>query len=326
MQTSIALDAHGAIPEEERALPGRRETYAELVRRLSHQSVLKHFDAYADIDWDGDDFRIDPADPRWELGPEDSLGETAWYRAQPPDIRARIGLHLVATFMKTGLQFESILKRGLLDFAFDLPNGSPEYRYVYHEVIEEAQHALMFQEFVNRTGFDIPGLGGLDRFLSRTVIRLARIFPELFFFFVLGGEDPIDHVQRTALRSGRDIHPLLRRIMQIHVTEEARHLCFARHYLRAAVPRLGAAARARLALQAPLVLGQMAQAMLRPSADVVRTHGIPVDVIAEAYTRNPRHRENTLAALAKLRDLCCEVGIVTPWSVRLWRAAGIWAD
>jgi len=222
MQTSIALDAHGAIPEEERALPGRRETYAELVRRLSHQSVLKHFDAYADIDWDGDDFRIDPADPRWELGPEDSLGETAWYRAQPPDIRARIGLHLVATFMKTGLQFESILKRGLLDFAFDLPNGSPEYRYVYHEVIEEAQHALMFQEFVNRTGFDIPGLGGLDRFLSRTVIRLARIFPELFFFFVLGGEDPIDYVQRKMLSEDENLHPLAeqalpdRRMLAVH--------------------------------------------------------------------------------------------------------------
>ena len=40
MQTSIALDAHGAIPEEERALPGRRETYVELVQRLSHQSRL----------------------------------------------------------------------------------------------------------------------------------------------------------------------------------------------------------------------------------------------------------------------------------------------
>src|SRR3989454_8600620 len=34
---------------------------------------------------------------------------------------------------------------------------SPEFRYVYHEVIEEAQHSLMFQEFVNRSGFDIPG-------------------------------------------------------------------------------------------------------------------------------------------------------------------------
>ena len=30
MQTVTALDAHGAIPEEERTLPGRRETYAEL--------------------------------------------------------------------------------------------------------------------------------------------------------------------------------------------------------------------------------------------------------------------------------------------------------
>jgi len=37
-------------------------------------------------------------------------------------------------------------------------------------------------------------------------------------------------------------------------------------------------------------------------------------------------REGLLAALAKLRDLCREIGIVTPWSVRLWRAAGIWTE
>jgi len=322
MEGTITLGPGWALPEEERIAA----TYQHLLRRLSHQSVVKHFDAYADIDWDADEHRIDPEDPRWELGSDDVLGATAWYRAQPQATRARLGLHLVATKMKIGTQFENVLQRGLLEFAWTLPNGAPEFRYVYHEVIEEGQHSLMFQEFVNRTGFDVPGLGFWDRLGARRVLAAARRFPALFFVFVLGGEDPIDHVQRTALRSGQPIHPLLRRIMQIHVTEEARHLCFARHYLRAAVPRLGAAARARLALQAPLVLGQMAQAMLRPSADVVRTHGIPVDVIAEAYTRNPRHRENTLAALAKLRDLCCEVGIVTPWSVRLWRAAGIWAD
>src|SRR5438128_2451737 len=195
---------------------------------------------------------------------------------------------------------------------------------------EEEQIAATYQNLLrrlsNRTGFDVPGLGFWDRLGSRRVVATARRFPALFFVFVLGGEDPIDHVQRTLLRSAQPIHPLLRRIMQIHVTEEARHLCFARSYLRTEVPRLGAARRASLALQTPLVLGQMAQAMLRPSADVVRTHGIPAGVIAEAYTRNPRHRENTLAALAKLRDLCRDVGIVTPWSVRLWRAAGIWAE
>ena len=74
-------------------------------------------------------------------------------------MRARIGLHMIATFMKIGLQFESVLKRGLLEFALELPNGSPEFRYAYHEVIEEAQHSLMFQEFVNRTRLRHPGPG-----------------------------------------------------------------------------------------------------------------------------------------------------------------------
>ena len=68
---------------------------------------------------------------------------------------------------------------------------------------------------------------------------LGRRFPELFFIFVLGGEDPIDHVQRETLRSERELHPLLERIMRIHVTEEARHLSFARHYLKREVPKLG---------------------------------------------------------------------------------------
>jgi len=325
METATALDASVVVPEEERALPSRRETYAELVRRLSHQSVVKHFDAYADIDWDAAECQIDPADPRWELGVDDALGATSWYRAQPPEVRARIGLHLIATFMKTGLQFESILKRGLLGFAFDLPNGVPEYRYVYHEVIEEAQHGLMFQEFVNRTGLDIPGLGRLDRFLSHAVIGFARVFPDLFFFFVLGGEDPIDHVQRTALRSGREIHPLLRRIMQIHVTEEARHLCFARHFLRRNVPRLDPFRRLALSVLTPLILAVMAQRMMRPSAQIVRQYDIPDTVIDEAYGTNPRHREKTLAALAKVRELCQELGLLTAVSTPVWRVAGIWS-
>src|SRR5258705_13267612 len=144
--------------------------------------------------------RIDPADPRWELDGEEMLGATAWYRAQPQPVRAAIGLHMYASFMKIGLQFESVLKRGLLEYAFKLPNNAPEYRYVYHEVIEEAQHSLMFQEFVNRAGIDVPGLAGWEKVVSRMVVRLGRVFPELLFVFVLGGEDPIDHVQRQMLR------------------------------------------------------------------------------------------------------------------------------
>src|ERR1051326_1671608 len=313
------LGSDYAIPEEER--PARRvETYGDLLTRLSHQSVVKHFDAYADIDWDAAEFHIDPEDPRWEVF-EEGLARTPWYLAQPQGVRARIGLHMVATFMKIGVQFESVLKRGLLDFAARLPNGSPEVRYVYHEVIEEAQHSLLFQEFVNRAGFDLPGLPPLMRFGTRQVIRFARTFPELFFVFVLGGEDPIDHVQRQALRSSRPIHPLLKRIMQIHVTEEARHHCFARHYLKLRVPELGVMRRAALAIRAPLILAVMAQLMMRPSQEIVRAYGIPKEVVAEAYTRNPRHRAETVEALRKVRELCVELGIALPW---LWKRLGIW--
>src|SRR5919198_5698015 len=107
------LGADYVIPEEERAANGHRpESYPELLARLSRQSVVKHFDAYADIDWDAPEFRIDPEDPRWEVF-DDGLASTAWYRAQPDGVRARIGLHMVATFMKIGVEFESVLKRGL---------------------------------------------------------------------------------------------------------------------------------------------------------------------------------------------------------------------
>jgi hypothetical protein len=324
MESTLTLGTDFAIPEEERAPDTARLTYERLIGRLSRQSVQKHFDAYADVEWDRPDHRIDHDDPCWELRADDVLGATSWYRAQPAALRTRLGLHMISAKMKIGAQFENVLQRGLLEFALTLPNGAPEFRYVYHEVIEEGQHSLMFQEFVNRTGLPVAGLGFWDRLGARRVVGTARRFPALFFVFVLGGEDPIDHVQRTVLRSGQAVHPLLRRIMQIHVTEEARHLCFARHYLKATVPHLGPVRRASLALQTPILLGQMAQMMMRPSAEIVRTYGIPSEVIAEAYTRNPQHRANTVAALAKLRDLCREIGLVTPWAERLWRGAGIW--
>jgi hypothetical protein len=306
--------------EAQRTTPGGWEG---LLARLSQLSVTKHFDAYADIDWDAPEMRIDREDPRWILRDDDPLGRTEWYRSLPAATRASLGLDMIASKMKLGLQFESILKQGLLRFAADLPNGSPEFRYCYHELIEEAQHSLMFQEFVNRSGFDASGLTRLDRMGAQFVVRTARRFPELFFLFVLGGEDPIDHVQRRELRSGVPIHPLTERIMRIHVTEEARHLSFARHYLKQQVPKLSRVRRAQLASRAPMILAAMAQMMLRPSRQIVAAYAIPKEVLDEAYTHNPDHRAATIESLQKVRRLCDELGLLTPGYRRLWRALGL---
>ena len=125
----------------------------------------------------------------------------------------------------------------------------------------------MFQEFVDRSGLSAPGLTGFDAFGSRFVPRLGRVFPELFFLFVLGGEAPIDWVQRRMLAQKNALHPLLRRIMRIHVTEEARHIWFAKSYLLEHAPRLGALRRLRLRIQTPLILSATARGMLVPPAN-----------------------------------------------------------
>ena len=300
------------------------DRFAELLARLSRQSVEKHFDAYVDIPWDDPEWAIDAADPRWELAPDAPLAGTDWYRSLPPETRSRLGLHLIVANMKAGLQFENILERGLLEYAFALPDRSPEFRYAYHEVIEESQHSLMFQEFVNRSGLDAPGLTWDLRLGSRAVVQMARRFPAMFFVFVLGGEDPIDHVQRRTLRSGQELHPLIERIMRIHVTEEARHLSFARQYLRHHVPQLSAGRRRALTVQAPIVLSTMASVMMRPPRHIVREYDIPDDATRQAYGPGTPSRRQVQESLRKVRTLLVELGLVTRASKLLWRAFDIW--
>lgn len=321
--THVAV-AGSDLPSEERLDSADERAWLDLLARISRQSVTKHFQAYVDVPWDDPDYAIDAADARFALPETDPLGATAWYRAQPEAKRARIGLHMLASFMKIGVQFESTLKRGLLEYASHLPNGSAEFRYLYHEVIEEAQHSLMFQEFVNRTGLEVDGLPAYARLFARGLPRLARRFPELFFMFVLGGEDPIDHLQRSELHRGeRWAHPLVRRISQIHVIEEARHLSFARAYLRRNVPKLGLVRRHLLRLRTPLILGNMARLMMQPSAQVVREHRIPKSALREAYRGNRVYARARSEALGKTRALCAELGLVAAPYTLVWRHFGI---
>jgi hypothetical protein len=299
------------------------ESYEQLIHRLSVQSVRKHYRAFEDIAWDAPEMQIDPADPRFELGPDEGLGRTEWYRALPQETRARIGLSGIVGAMKLGVIFENVLKRGLLEFAADLPNRSEEFRYVYHEVIEEAHHSLMFQELINRSGQNPSPMPRALQRGTRYVVRMARVFPELFFFFVLGGEEPIDFAQKQTIKSGRTLHPLVKRIMQIHITEEARHLCFARNYLQRTVPQLSAFKKLRLRVALPVLLGIMAKMMLQPSSAMIRRYEIPSSVIREAYDDNPEHKRKVRASLASVAKLAIELELLRPRDVWLWRRQGL---
>ncbi|MEZ5179257.1 MAG: diiron oxygenase [Acidimicrobiales bacterium] len=310
-------------PRSRRAAPVDRVT--PLVERLSRQSVAKGHDAYADIDWDHPDLAIGPDDPRCDLFACDPLAQTAWYRAQPPEVRSRIALHRLCAAFKVGMQFENLLQRGLLAHAFRLPNGAPEFRYLHHEVIEESQHSLMFQELVNRSGLPVKGMPWWLRTGAPLLVPvIQRLFPEQFFVLVLGGEDPVDHLQRRQLREGTT-HPLVERIMRIHVAEEARHIAFARAYLKDLVPTLGRYRRLLLGVRTPIVLWIMAPLMVDPTNELHRVHGVPRSVLAEAR-RSPEAVQLRQDSVAKLRRLCRELGLVNPLSRWVWKRCGLWDD
>jgi hypothetical protein len=301
------------------ALQENGQTYEQRLRTLSEASVNQHFDAFLDIDWEHPDFAIDPTDERWILPEVDVLGRHPWYKSLPKEEQIRIGLYRQANVTKVGLQFEQILIAGLMNYAFRLPNGSPEFRYATHEATEECHHTQMFQEFVNRSGQDVPGGSRFFRAIGPILPLAARLVPFGFFYGVLAGEEPIDHVQKSILRAGDQMHPLLRRIMQIHVAEEARHIGFAHQYLEHRAPRLKRHERAILSVAVPIVMRWLCDEILVPSKKARKDMGIPKDVVEELYWNSADAQKMLRDLFGDVRMLAEETRMMNPVSRRVWK-------
>jgi ribosomal protein S18 acetylase RimI-like enzyme len=307
-------------------LPISDAQYSKQVHKLSEASVHKHWEAYVDISWDDPDLQVSVDDPRWRLVAEDPLASHPWYLAQSQERQTRIAMTRIASNMRVGVQFENLLSRALLILAVKEPNGADTFRYAYHEVIEEGHHTLMFQELINRTGLPIKGASRLNwHFMRLGQGLVTHIRPEALFFGVLGGEEPIDYIQRKALRHPQTVHPLLERIFRIHVSEEARHVSFAQTYLRHRVRRLNRLRRWWLAFTTPLITAYLAHLMLDPTKDLENRCGVPHDVLNEAYYKNPAWQAELAESVRKIRDLAVELGIVGPFTRRIWKRLRIWA-
>jgi len=287
-----------------------------IVRRLSEASV-DGTNAYRDIAWDAPENSIWSHDPRWILPEWEVLGSSEWYRDQSVEVRARIGLERTAAFMRTGVDFESGLIAGLIVYATSLPNTDPRFRYVYHEIAEETQHSLMFQEFVNRSGCD--PVHSVTATLDGATAELARELPALFFLQVLAGEEPIDFIQRRWLAGRAERHPLLERINRVHCADEARHISFARATVRGVVEQLSADQRRRVRYQAPLTVTRFACHMLLPVPPQLVRWGVPEGVQRD-LAKGPVMKRLVWECTARTAGLCREMGLVDDRTACLWPA------
>ena len=300
------------------------QEYAAVLKGLSEASVARHFDAFADIAWDSPDFEIRKDDPRWVLPAKvDPLGAHPWYQALPLDRQIEIGMWRQANILKVGLQFENILIRGIMQYVFTLRNGSPEYRYLTHEATEECHHTQMFQETINRIGVDVPGMPWFMRKIAGLLPWAASTVPVGFFLGVLAGEEPIDHMQKDVLRAGDDLPPVLSRIMEIHVAEEARHISFAHEYIKQRGPRLGRIDRFVMAMLFPIIMRVLCDVIMVPPKQFRNEFGIPRKVMKDLYWRKPESRERLSGMFGDVRMLAEQSGLMNRFSRLVWKSCRI---
>ncbi|KZM76049.1 AurF N-oxygenase family protein [Nocardia terpenica] len=303
---------------------GRDEqSYAELLQTLSEGSVHRRFDPFLDIDWDAPEFAIDVDDDHWILPEVDPIGGSAWYRGLPRERRIEIGLWRQANIAKVGVQFENLLIRGLMQYTFSLPNGSPEFRYSTHEAAEECNHNQMFQELINRIGVDVPGMPRVMRLLAPFIPLVPIVFPTWFFTMVLAGEEPIDHTQKTILRAGEAVHPAVRRVMQIHIAEEARHISFAHRYIEENTGGLTPIGRVTLSLLVPITMRVACELIAVPPRRFRTQFRIPRAVFRDIYWRSPRSRQALRDAFADVRMLAENSGLMNPAARVVWKLCRI---
>ncbi|KAA0017665.1 AurF N-oxygenase family protein [Antrihabitans cavernicola] len=303
------------------------DNYFDQLRILSEASVHKRFDPYLDIDWDSPAFALDVADRRWILPESDIVGRHPWYRALPEGRQIDIGRWRIANIYKVGLQFESILIRGITQYSFTVPNGSPEFRYCVHEAAEECNHTMMFQEMINRIGLDVPGVSWWMRGLSPLIPLVAGLSPTIFFIGILAGEEPIDHTQKSMLRDRRaDIHPLALRVMEIHVAEEARHISFAHQFIERRVTRMNPLGQLVMSVAFPIAMRWLVGEIMVPPSEFRKKFDIPQSVIDDMFWDGPESQEVRRNMFADVRMLAHKAGAMNPLGRLVWKICGIDGD
>ncbi|MDV6012883.1 diiron oxygenase [Haloechinothrix sp. LS1_15] len=287
-----------------------RETVAA---RLLGGSVKRSYEPVVDIDWDA------PLDPAKLFLPEKviSLYGTELWRRMPHEQRRELSRQELANVLSAGIWFENLLNRMLLR---DLLGEDPTARHSHYALTEmgdECRHMVMFGRLIDRIGarpYWPRGLGrlavlGLPLFIHRSFVWVAALI----------GEEIFDALQRRIMDAD-ELEPVVSRMMRIHVTEEARHIRFAREELARTADELHWLERQYtgnlMGIGAPLFTGLFTNRRMYERA------GLDGKEAKRQARNNPHFLEATRYGFASLGRFLDEVGMMQPVSRAMWRHWG----
>ncbi|MEB3022782.1 AurF N-oxygenase family protein [[Mycobacterium] crassicus] len=287
-----------------------REEFAE---RLLKGSVKKSYAPVVDIDWDA------PIEPdKFFLPPRMcTLYGTPLWEAMTREQQIEMSRQELVNVLSAGVWFENILNQALLR---DMMHKNPTARTTHYSLTElgdETRHMLMFGKTIDRIG----GVPVRPKRYQRIVINsLPFLFRgSILWGAALVGEEIFDALQRQIL-DDPDLQPIVRRVMRIHVTEEARHIQYARDGLRRSVPAMPRYRRVLLAnLQG---VGGPFYRHLFTLPIVYNRVGLDGREARRVARANPQFHAASRSAFAPLAAFFTEVGLMGGLARRMWRRAG----
>ncbi|HEY9265313.1 MAG TPA: diiron oxygenase [Mycobacterium sp.] len=206
-------------------------TRNEFAERLLKGSVKKSYAPVVDIDWDA------PLDPdKFFLPPKTvSLYGTPLWDSMTREQQIELSRQELANTLSAGIWFENILNQALLR---KMMHQDPTARATHYELTElgdETRHMVMFGKAIERVGAKPVRPKRYQRII---INALPFAFQgSALWVAALIGEEIFDSLQRQMM-DDPELQPVVQRLMRIHITEEARHIQFARDGLRKRAPHM----------------------------------------------------------------------------------------
>jgi hypothetical protein len=290
----------------------RGRTREEFSERLLSGSIKKSYEPAVDIDWDA------PLDPeKFFLPPQMvTLYGTPEWDAMTREQRRELSRQQLVNMLSAGIWFENILNQALLRGIMHTNPTSRATQYMLTELGDETRHMVMFGKTIDRIG----GIPVRPRLFQRIIINsLPFVFRgPVLWVAALVGEEVFDALQRQVL-DDPELQPIVRRLMRIHVTEEARHIQFAREGLRKEVPAMP---WYRKAIVANLHgVGGPFYRMLFTLPVYYDRAGLDGREMSRIARANPHFRKKCRESFAPLGSFLEDVGLMGRLSRRLWRRA-----
>ena len=285
-------------------------TREEFSERLLKGSVKKSYAPIVDIDWDA------PLDPdKFFLPPKTvSLYGTPLWDNMTRTQQIELSRQELVNTLSAGIWFENILNQALLRKMMHQDPTANATHYELTELGDETRHMVMFGKAIARVGAD-PVRPKLYQRIAINALPFA-FRGSVLWVAALIGEEIFDSLQRQMM-DDPELQPMVQRLMRIHVTEEARHIQFARDGLRKRVPHMRRLPKFFVANINGV--GGLFFRYLFTNKVPYRRVGLDARAARRMARTSPHRHETQIAGFAPLAAFLEEVGLMGLIARRMWK-------